>query len=185
MTRFTVLVADPEPQSAVRAAAVQAAEAIAGLVGPIGAVGAGGTGRGAEHRTDVVDLAELGPALLAARPGRDTVDALETARRSEALLVATPQVHGSYTGLLKVFLDRLPEVGLGHGVAVPMAVVEDLRNGRTVEDDLRLLLADLGAWVVDPGLLMSRSELAKPRRVVGAWAEVAAPALGEALTVRA
>ncbi|MUL39990.1 NAD(P)H-dependent oxidoreductase [Streptomonospora sp. PA3] len=185
MTRSTVLVADPEPRSAIRAAAQHASGALAGLVGPLGPGGARSAGgRGGTGPADVVDLAELGPALLAARPGRDVVDAVETVRRSDVLLVASPQAHGSYTGLLKVFLDRLPELGLGHGVAVPMAVVDDLRNGRTIEDDLRVLLADLGAWVVEPGLLLGRSELADPRGVVGAWAEVAAPALGRALAVR-
>ncbi|QBI52779.1 NADPH-dependent FMN reductase [Streptomonospora litoralis] len=187
MTRFTVLVAAPEPGSPLRAAAAEAARTLAALVGPVGSSAAApreGSPTGAD-RTDVVDLAALGPALLAARPGRDVVEALETVRRSDVLLVATPQAHGSYTGLLKVFLDRLPEVGLGHGVAVPMAVVEDLRNGRTVEDDLRVLLADLGSWVLEPGLLLSRRELAEPRGVVAAWAEVAAPALGQALAVRA
>ncbi|MDT0301640.1 NADPH-dependent FMN reductase [Streptomonospora wellingtoniae] len=177
MTRFTVLVADPEPRSAIRAAAAHAAQALARAVGPLAP--------GGEDRTDVVDLAQLGPALLAARPGRDIVEAVETVRRSDVLLVASPQAHGSYTGLLKVFLDRLPELGLGHGVAAPMAVVEDLRNGRTIEDDLRVLLADLGAWVAEPGLLMSRRELAEPTEVAGAWAEVAAPALADALSVRA
>ncbi|KIH99309.1 flavoprotein [Streptomonospora alba] len=186
MSRFTVVVADPQPRSEIRAAAAHASAALSRLVGPLASGGTqGGSGtRTGFDRTDVVDLADLGPALLAARPGRDVVEALETVRRSDVLLVASPQAHGSYTGLLKVFLDRLPELGLGHGVAVPMAVVDDLRNGRTIEDDLRVLLADLGAWVVEPGLLVSRRELAEPRGVVDAWAEVAAPALGEALSVR-
>ncbi|MBV2362132.1 NADPH-dependent FMN reductase [Streptomonospora nanhaiensis] len=201
MTRFTVLVAAPEPRSAVRGAAVLAADTVAALVdsrapqAPAGTPGAAAAPARPEaasaapaavraEPTRVVDLAELGPALLAARPGRDVLDALEAVRRSDVLLVASPQAHGSYTGLLKVFLDRLPELGLGHGVAVPVAVVEDLRNGRTIEDDLRVLLADLGAWVVEPGLLISRRELERPLGVVPAWAHVAAPALAQALAVR-
>ncbi|GAB3448316.1 NAD(P)H-dependent oxidoreductase [Streptomonospora sediminis] len=191
MTRFTVLVAAPQPRSEIRAAAVHAAETLGGLVGPLVPGPESGPGdRGeppapaAAARPGVVDLAELGPALLAAQPGRDIVDAQEAAIRSDVLLVASPQAHGSYTGLLKVFLDRLPELGLGHSVAVPMAVIEDLRNGRTIEDDLRVLLADLGAWVLEPGLLLSRRELTEPHGVVGAWAEVAAPALGQALAAR-
>ncbi|MDA0567244.1 NAD(P)H-dependent oxidoreductase [Streptomonospora sp. S1-112] len=187
MTRFTVLVAAPEPRSAVRGAAVLAADTLAGLVGGRATHAPGARPAPAPARPDsaqVVDLAELGPALLAARPGRDLLAALEAVRRSDVLLVASPQAHGSYTGLLKVFLDRLPELGLGHGVAVPMAVVEDLRNGRTIEDDLRVLLSDLGAWVVEPGLLVSRRELEHPLGVVPAWAHVAAPALARALAVR-
>ncbi|MDA8371297.1 MAG: NAD(P)H-dependent oxidoreductase [Nocardiopsaceae bacterium] len=177
MTRFTVLIAAPTAHSDVRTAAVQAADTIAALSTRTTADGAGN----AAHQT--IDLAELGPALLAADTGRDVADALEAARTSDVLLVASPQVHGSYTGLLKVFLDRLPELGLGHTVAVPMAVVEDLRNGRNIEDDLRVLLSELGAWVAEPGLLLARSELAEPSGVIEAWAEVAAPSLRQALAI--
>ncbi|WP_046470745.1 NADPH-dependent FMN reductase [Allosalinactinospora lopnorensis] len=172
MNRFTVLVSAPESHSAVRSAALQAAESIAELTA--------GSTRPAPH---VIDLAELGPALLAAQPGRDVADALERVADSDVLLVATPQAHGSYTGLLKVFVDRLPELGLGHAVAVPMAVVADLRNGRNTEDDLRVLLSDLGAWVAEPGLMLSEAELAGPRNVIEAWADVAAQSLRQALAV--
>ncbi|MBB4933843.1 FMN reductase [Lipingzhangella halophila] len=176
MTRFTVLVAANDAHSSVRDAAVLAAETIAahsvddpGTTGP----------------STVIDLAELGPALLAARPGSDVADALARVAETDVLLVATPQAHGSYTGLLKVFLDRLPELGLGQAVAVPMAVVADLRTGRNTEDDLRVLLSDLGAWVVEPGLMLSESELAEPRSVIEAWADVAAQSLVQALAVSA
>ncbi|MFC3994954.1 NADPH-dependent FMN reductase [Nocardiopsis sediminis] len=170
MTRFTVLVAAPDAHSAIRTAAADAAAAIAAETGD-------------STRPHVIDLAELGPALLAADTGRDVIDALDTVRTSEVLLVASPQVHGSYTGLLKVFLDRLPELGLAHTVAVPMAVVEDLRNGRNIDEDLRVVLSDLGAWVVEPGLLLARGELGDARGVIAAWSEVAAPALRQAVAV--
>ncbi|WP_460855842.1 NADPH-dependent FMN reductase [Nocardiopsis coralliicola] len=172
MTRITVLVADLRPDSALAAAAVSAARALterAGLDGDATAI----------------DLARLGPALLAADTGRDVADAVEGAAASDVLVVATPQVHGSYTGLLKVFLDRLPELGLGRAVAVPVAAVPDLRNGRNIEEDLRVLLSDLGAWVVEPALLLADTELSAPEPVVDAWAEIAAAALGQAVAVSA
>ncbi|GAA1095105.1 NADPH-dependent FMN reductase [Nocardiopsis composta] len=172
MTRFTVLVADHTPDSTLGSAAVRAARALAAQAG-------------LEVEPDTIDLARLGPALLAADTGRDVADALDAVRAADVLLVATPQTHGSYTGLLKVFLDRLPELGLGRGVAVPMASVPDLRNGRNIEADLRVLLSDLGAWVVEPALLLASTELEEPAGVIGAWAEVAAPALRQAVAVSA
>ncbi|MDA2810302.1 NAD(P)H-dependent oxidoreductase [Nocardiopsis sp. RSe5-2] len=172
MTRFTVLVADPHPHSALAEAAGRAARALAAQAG-------------VQAEPHTVDLAELGPALLAADAGRDVTDAVERVRDADVVLIATPQTHGSYTGLLKVFLDRLPELGLGRGVAVPMAAVPDLRNGRNIEEDLRVLLSDLGAWVLEPALLLAATELADPAEVIGAWAEVAAPALGRAVAVSA
>ncbi|WP_116244889.1 NADPH-dependent FMN reductase [Nocardiopsis sp. FIRDI 009] len=171
MTRFTVLVASPQTRSSVRAAALDAAAEIAARVG-------------VDAQPSVVDLAEIGPDLLTeSAPSVDA--ALERVGESDVLLVASPQVHGTYTGLLKVFLDRLPELGLGHTVAVPLAVVEDLRNSRGIEEDLRILLADLGAWVAEPGLVLSTDETDRPGDVVRAWADVAAPGLREAVAVAA
>lgn len=170
MTRFTVLVAAPHPGSALRAAAVHTADAIAAHAGVAADI-------------DVVDLAELGPALLATTAEDRVADALAAAAAGDVVIVATPQVHGSYAGLLKVFLDRLPELGLSHAIALPLAVVDDLRNGRNIEDDLRVLLSDLGAWVAEPGLLLAGDELAEPRTLIDTWAQVAAPALRQALAV--
>ncbi|WP_304451651.1 NADPH-dependent FMN reductase [Nocardiopsis sp. YSL2] len=171
MTRFTVLVAAPQTRSAVYTTALRAASEVAARAG-------------VTSTPEVVDLAELGADLLA--DDSDAVDAaLESVRESDVLLVASPQVHGTYTGLLKVFLDRLPELGLGHTVAVPLAVVEDLRNSRGIEEDLRVLLADLGAWVAEPGLVLATDETHRPDSVVRAWADVAAPGLRQAVSVAA
>ncbi|SKA03276.1 FMN reductase [Marinactinospora thermotolerans DSM 45154] len=170
MTSFTVLIGAPQSHSALRAAALHAAEA---LLPPTGI----------SDPVEVVDLASFGSALLAADPGEEVTAALGRVRASDVVLVVSPQVHGSYTGLLKVFLDRIPEVGLGHTIAVPMAVVDDLRTGRGVEDDLRVLLSDLGARVIEPGLLLARDELGDPAGVIAAWSEVAAPTLRQATVV--
>ncbi|WP_159940654.1 MULTISPECIES: NADPH-dependent FMN reductase [unclassified Nocardiopsis] len=169
MTRFTVLVAAPQTHSSVRTAALRAASEVA-------------LRAGVDAQPDVVDIAELGAELLTDSSAA-VEDALDRVRRSDVLLVASPQVHGTYSGLLKVFLDRLPELGLGHTVAVPLAVVEDLRNSRGIEEDLRVLLADLGAWVAEPGLILAEEETGRPGSVVRAWADVAAPGLRQAVSV--
>jgi FMN reductase len=171
MTDLTVLVAHPRPDSSLRAAAVQAADALA-------------TGSRLRADIGVIDLAGLGPELLAARPGHRLTEALAALGRSDVIVVATPLIHGTYAGLLKVFLDRLPELGLAHAVTVPVAGVPDLRHGHAIEEDLRVVCSDLGAWVVEPGLLLAEAELVGPAPVVRAWAEVASPALREALAVR-
>ena len=169
MTRFTVLVAAPRTRSTVYTAALHTASEIADRVG-------------IDSSPEVIDLGELGADLLA-----DSSEALEAAleqvAQSDMLLVASPRLHGTYTGLLKVFLDRLPELGLGHAVAVPLAVVEDLRNSSGIEEDLRVLLADLGAWVAEPGLILASDETTDPGRIVRAWADVAAPGLRSAMSV--
>ena len=169
MTRFTVLVAAPRHHTSVRSTALAAAVEIAARAGITG-------------EPEAIDLGDLGPELLC--DSSAAVDrALEKVRESDVLLVASPQAHGTYTGLLKVFLDRLPELGLGHTVAVPLAVVADLRNSSGIGEDLRLLLADLGAWVAEPGLILAEAETDHPENVVRAWADVAAPGLRRAVSV--
>lgn len=168
---FTVVVGSPTPRSHLRAAARHAAAALA-------------TRAGIEPPAATIDLADLGPALITGGARGDVGTAVDRLTHSELLLVATPQIHGTYSGLLKVFLDHLPQLGLAHTVAVPMAVVPHLRAGHGIEDDLRLLLSDLGAWVAEPGLLLAENEIDAPNGVVDAWAEVAASHVREALSVR-
>lgn len=171
MTRLTVLVGAPKPNSVVSAAARHAATALAR-----------GSGLTSAH---TVDLAELRFDLLSGENLQALRDARDAVFGSDVLLVASPQTHGTYTGLLKVFLDQLPELGLAHAVAVPLAAVDDPRNGRGIEEDLRLLLSELGAWVTEPALLLAPPELHAPHAVVTAWADIVAPQVREALAVRA
>ena len=171
MTRFTVLVAAPHARSTVYTAALYTASQIADRVG-------------ITDDPEVVDLGELGADQLT-DSSESLESALERVFRSDLLLVASPRVHGTYTGLLKVFLDRLPELGLGHAVAIPLAVVEDLRNSSGIEEDLRILLADLGAWVAEPGLTLDSDETPAPDKIVTAWADVVAPGLRSAMAVTA
>ncbi|MDS1272213.1 NAD(P)H-dependent oxidoreductase [Lipingzhangella sp. LS1_29] len=171
MSRFTVLGASPDPDSAFTQATRHAAQVLAENSGL--------------DQPHIVDLAELSPLLLSADPPEAVRAARDAVAASEVVMVASPQVHGSYTGLLKVFLDQLPELALAHAVAVPLAAVADLGSGRGIEEDLRLLLSELGAWVPEPALLLSRPELHTPAAVVAAWAEIVAPQVREALAVRA
>lgn len=172
MTSFAVLTAAPRSRSSLQHAAAHAADTLT-------------AGLGISADPQPVDLADFGPALLATDTGREVAAALETVRSSDVLLVASPQVHGSYTGLLKAFADLLPELGLGQTVAVPMVSVGDPRSGRNTEEDMRVLLSELGAWVAEPGLVVSRAELTRPHPVIEAWAEAAVPELRRALSVHA
>ena len=66
----------------------------------------------------VVDLADLGPALL--DWSDPTVTGLvEQVGAADLVVVASPTYKATYTGLLKLFLDRFPADGL-RGVAVPL-----------------------------------------------------------------
>ena len=99
-TRVAVVVGNPKPQSRT----LEAATYLAGeLVG--------------KEPDTVVDLAQLGARLL---DWQDELVAELVAEVGEAdlVVVASPTYKGTYTGLLKLFLDRFRTDGL-NGVAVP------------------------------------------------------------------
>src|SRR5690554_325136 len=95
MTNLSVLVAHPQPHSALRDAAATAATAVV-------------SDADLTATPHVIDLAQFGQALLDPAPDGPVGAAVDTILRSEIIVVASPFAHGTYTGLLKVFLDRLP-----------------------------------------------------------------------------
>jgi FMN reductase len=113
---------------------------------------------------DVVELAEVtgvsysSDRVAAVRPDETALDRVRDAR---VLIVATPSYKGTYTGLLKLFLDRLPHRALEGVVALPVAVAGSDAHAEATAADLSRLLRELGAQV--PGqLALLESQLNDP-----------------------
>jgi FMN reductase len=170
--RFVTLVGNPREGSRTRAAAERAAELVAGRLENPG-------------ERQVIDLSGLAPVLLDPRPPAEVGKALALVAGARVLLVAGPTYKGTYTGLLKVFLDRLPSQALAGTTALPILVMGDPRHALAVETHLRPLLVELGATVPTPGLALLESEIAAPEEVLGRWADRVAPqiVLREGVTV--
>ena len=96
---------------------------------------------------------------------------------ADLLLVVSPTYKGTYSGLLKVFLDRLPYRGLNGATALPLLVMDSPLHALAVEVHLRPLLTELGASVPGPGLALLESELGQLDGVLRRWARRAADAL--------
>ena len=152
-----VLVGNPRPKSRTLQIALQAAEAVAGRVGHAG-------------EPDVVDLSALASGLLDAAPPPEVKDALDRVARADVLVVASPTYKAAYTGLLKVFLDRLPGGALASAVALPLLVMGDPKHSLAVEVHLRPLLVELGATVPTPGLAVVESDLERIEEILAEWA---------------
>ena len=179
---FEVIIGNPRPGSRTAAAAVAAARTVAEAAGLEGEPG-------------VIDLSGYGPELLEAVPTARVAEALERVQAATVLLVASPTYKATYTGLLKVFLDRLPGGALRGSVALPILVMGAPRHALAVEVHLRPLLVELGATVPTPGLALLESDLETIIRPPGAaggdpragsvlaeWAGQIVPAVRGALT---
>ena len=162
--RFAVIVGNPRPASrtlTVAAAAATAVTRAAGLPGqPL-----------------TIDLCVLARHLLLPEPSPAVEDALDQVTGADLLLVVSPTYHGTYTGLLKVFLDRVPHRALDRTLALPLMLMGVVEHVPAVDAYLRPLLAELGATVPVPGLAVLESELDRLDSVLGPWADQVASVL--------
>lgn len=134
--RVSVLVGNPRPRSGTWDAAHRIA---AGL--------GGGAVRG-------WDLADLGPGLLDPADAA-TREVQEDVCSADVVVVASPTYKASFTGLLKLFLDRLPtSTGLEGVVAVPLMRGGSPAHQLAGELHLKPVLVELGATVPAPALFV-------------------------------
>jgi FMN reductase len=118
------------------------------------AVGASIATRGIE--VQAVNVRDL-PAedLLWARgdaPGLQR--AVDLIARADGVVVATPVYKAAYTGVLKTFLDLLPQFGLQGKAVLPLATGGTLAHVLAIDYGLRPVLMALGAQHVVGGLFI-------------------------------
>jgi FMN reductase len=132
--RTAVVVGNPKPRSRTLAAATTVAVRLTDAEPDL-----------------VIDLATLGPSLLDWQDA--TVGALvDEVGAADLVVVASPTYKATYTGVLKLFLDRFAgAVGL-RGVAVPLMLGAAPQHALAPELHLRPLLVELGAAVPTPAL---------------------------------
>lgn len=162
MSGLVTLVGNPRAASRTHHAAIAATRAIADRLGRTGP-------------DEVIDLSALAAQIYAPEPTTDLDAALKTTAGAEVLVVASPTYKGTYTGLLKSFLDLLPSGALSATTALPLLVMGAPQHALAVEVHLRPLLVELGARVPTPGLALLESQLSALDEVLAAWAEQTAP----------
>ncbi|GAA0965338.1 NAD(P)H-dependent oxidoreductase [Acrocarpospora macrocephala] len=160
---IVTVVGNPRSGSRTLTVATKAAETLANRLG----VEAG----------DVVDLSGLAPALFSPEPSPGVEVALELLLDASILVVASPTYKGTYTGLLKSFLDKLPSQALAGKVALPLLVLGDPKHSLAVEVHFRPLLVELGAAVPTPGLVVLESRIPDLDELLAAWADTVIPQL--------
>ena len=124
-----VVVGNPKPASRTLAAATYVAREL--------------SGRDADL---VIDLATLGARLLDWQDA-EIADLVEQVGAADLVVVASPTYKATYTGLLKLFLDRFSTEGL-RGVVVPLMLGAGPAHALAPELTLRPVLSEIGGTTV-------------------------------------
>lgn len=124
-------------------------------------------------RIERLRIRDLSPqALLLADWGHSSVvRSIEQVANARALVVATPVYKAAYSGVLKVFLDLLPQTALKGKLVLPLATGGSPHHMLALDYALRPVLQSLGAKHILPGVYASDTQIAKDEHgeyVVGA-----------------
>ncbi len=100
-----------------------------------------------------IDLSTMpADALLGRRDDAVLGAALESVARARIVVASSPVYRATYSGLLKVWFDRLPADGLAGRIAVPILTGGSPAHQLALDHGFRPLLASLGAIVVATGV---------------------------------
>ena len=130
-----------------------------------------------------VDIAELGGGLFEWE-NKAVNGVLQRIGESDLLVAASPVYKGSYTGVLKMLLDRIPMEGLAGRIAIPVMVAAAPIHVLAVETHFRPVLIELGACCPTRGLVVIESKLGELSETVGKWLDTAKPILARLLAHR-
>jgi FMN reductase len=93
--------------------------------------------------------------LLHARADSPELErALALVKRARGVVIATPVYKASYSGVLKTFLDVLPQFGLAGKVVLPLVTGGTLAHVLAIDYALRPVLSSLGVQHAVAGLFL-------------------------------
>lgn len=167
--KISIVVGNPKPRSRTLKVAETLAEK---LFGP------------AARSAEVIDLADYRSEIL--NWPSETMDALNArVAANDFVIFASPTYKATYTGLLKVFLDRYPANGLSGVTAIPLLTGADQTHAMGPTVNLAPLLVELGAIVPGRGLYFVIGQMDRLDEVLQAAADQYAEALSRTAKVAA
>jgi FMN reductase len=116
-----------------------------------------------EFEVQEINVRELPPAdlLYAKVDSPPIVAAVGLIERADGVIITSPVYKASYSGILKVFLDLLPQLGLGGKVVLPLMTGGTTAHVLAIDYALRPVLLALGALHVVPGLFVLDKSIAQ------------------------
>jgi FMN reductase len=166
MSVISVVVGNPKPRSRTYHAAVSVAEKLTGRPPDV-----------------IVDLVDLGSALLEPQSA-EVATTVATVQSSSLVVVASPTYKASFTGLLKLFLDRIGTGALADVTAVPLMLGGDMRHSLAPEVFLKPVLTELGASCPVPGLFLPEQDYLGSE-ALESWLARAVPLVGATMSAMA
>jgi FMN reductase len=118
---------------------------------------------GGGHEVDTLRVTDLPPEdLIYARFDSPAVrNAAERVARADAVVVASQVYKASYTGVLKTFLDLLPQKGLASKAVFPLFVGGTMAHFLSIDYALKPVLSSMGARTVFTGVYALDSQIAR------------------------
>jgi len=110
---------------------------------------------------ETLRIRDLSPQalLLADTAHRTVVQAVDQIQRATAIVVATPVYKAAYSGVLKVFLDLLPQTALKHKAVLPLATGGSPHHMLALDYALRPVLQSLAARHILPGVYATDAQV--------------------------
>lgn len=108
----------------------------------------------AGHVTEIVAVTDLpGEELLAARFEHPAIqDANVLVEDADGIVIASPVYKASYSGILKAYLDLLPQKAFADKVVLPLFIGGSIAHLLAIDYGLKPVLAALGARFVQAGV---------------------------------
>jgi FMN reductase len=108
-----------------------------------------------------LQIRELSPQalLLGDSSHRSIATAIDQVARARALVIATPVYKAAYSGVLKVFLDLLPQAALKGKVVLPLATGGSPNHMLALDYALRPVLQSLSARHILPGVYATDAQV--------------------------
>jgi FMN reductase len=153
---IAVVVGNPKPKSRTYQAAHLVAEKLAGRPADL-----------------AIDLTELGAALLD-WSDPEVAGLVEAIKASSLVVFASPTYKATYTGLLKLFLDRIAGGALAGVTAVPLMLGGHWQHALAPELLLKPVLVEIGATCPTRGLFLLEAEY-EGGETLDRWLETARP----------
>ncbi len=100
-----------------------------------------------DHKVERIDVRSLPPEdlIYTKFDSPAIIEANRLIEQADAVVVATPIYKASYTGVLKTFLDLIPQKGLQGKVILPIAIGGTIAHLLAIDYALKPVLSSLGA----------------------------------------